>query len=332
MIEFLSYPCGGESNPPDAGWSTPFASFHAYPSIYALGHPALGELLLDPVLVEEKVDGSQFSWCADVGEHGTLELRCRSKGAAILLDAPEKMFAAAVATAQDLFTHGLLTPGWTYRAEYLAKPHHNALAYDRIPRRHLALFDVGTGLAQFLTWDQKAAEAERLGLEVMPRLFQGPLDTTAQFRDFLATPSFLGGQRVEGVVVKNYARFGRDAKVLMGKYVSEAFKEVHAAEWKTANPTSGDVVQTLIARYRTPARWQKALQHLRETGQVEDSPRDIGLLIRETPEDLLRECGEEVRDALFAWAWPKIRRGTCAGLAEWYKEQLCAKQFAKETP
>lgn len=33
-------------------------AWHSYPSVYALGHKALTELLLDPVLVEEKIDGS----------------------------------------------------------------------------------------------------------------------------------------------------------------------------------------------------------------------------------------------------------------------------------
>ena len=43
-------------------------SWHSYPSTFALGHKALAELLLDPVLVEEKIDGSQFSWCVVGGE------------------------------------------------------------------------------------------------------------------------------------------------------------------------------------------------------------------------------------------------------------------------
>ena len=307
-----------------------FESFHSYPSVYALGHAALEELLLDPVLVEEKIDGSQFSWCADLGESGALELRCRSKGAPILLEAPEKLFTAAVATIQDLFVHDLLTPGWTYRAEFLAKPHHNTLIYDRIPRRHLALFDVNTGLEQYLTWDQKAAEAERLGLEVVPRLFQGSLETLTQFRDFLMVQSFLGGPRIEGVVVKNYTRWGRDKKALLGKYVSEAFKETHAKTWKSGNLQSGDILDRLILTYQSPARWVKAIQHLRERGELEDSPRDIERLFKEIPADIMKECGEEIRDALWAWAWPRLMRGVMAGFPAWYKEQLCAKQFEKE--
>ena len=45
------------------------------------------------------------------------------------------------------------------------------------------------------------------------------------------------------------------------------------------------------------------------------------------PLDVEKECGGAIRDALYAWAWPKIRRGIIAGLPEWYKEQLLEKQF-----
>ena len=42
-------------------------SFSSYPKIYALGHRETKELLLGPVNVEEKCDGSQFSMCVDSG-------------------------------------------------------------------------------------------------------------------------------------------------------------------------------------------------------------------------------------------------------------------------
>lgn len=293
-------------------------SWHTYPSVYSLGHRYLTDLLLDPVLVEEKIDGSQISFGRFDGE-----LRIRSKGADIQPLAPEKMFKPAVDVIRSLD----LTPGWTYRGEYLAKPKHNALAYDRVPRNHLILFDINTEHETYCTWEEKAAEASRLGLEVVPRLHHGLLDDITQFQRFLSFVPVLGGQTVEGVVVKNYARFGMDKKVLMGKYVSEAFKEVHAAEWKSANPGQGDVIQSLIHQYRTPARWSKAAQHLREAGLLADEPKDIGLLFKEAPRDLLAECEAEIRDTLFAWAWPKIQRGALAGMAEWYKEQLLARQF-----
>lgn len=298
----------------------------SYPSVFALGHKAITELLLDPVLVQEKIDGSQisFGWWPDA----ELPLRVRSKGAEIQVLAPDSMFAAGVAAIRARAETQQLHPGWIYRGEYLAKPKHNALAYDRIPKDHIILFDVEPGLAEYAAPGAVAAEADRLGWEAVPTLYAGVLEDVEMLRRLLDTPSVLGGQKIEGVVVKNYHRFGLDKHVLMGKYVSEAFKEVHAAEWKVANPNRLDVMQDLVRRYRTPARWMKAVQHLRERGELEDSPRDIGKLFKEVPEDVRRECEAEIKEALFAYAWKKhLSRGVTAGLAEWYKDVLLAKQF-----
>jgi hypothetical protein len=298
-------------------------SWHSYPSIFALGHRALNELLLDPVIVEEKIDGSQFSFGLFDQEDGERVLRCRSKGAQLNLIAPEKMFLCAVDVVREL----PLNLGWTYRAEYLAKPKHNALAYDRIPEKHLMIFDINTGHEEYMPYAQKAAECARLGLEIVPLVYEGVLDTFANFRSMIDRVSALGGQKVEGVVVKNYNRFGPDKKVLMGKFVGEAFKEVHASEWKAANPSKTDIVDKLIDTLRTPARWNKAVQHLRERGQIEDSPRDIGLLIKEVQADIEKECMELIAEKLAEWALPQIRRGVVRGLPEHYKEELLKRQF-----
>lgn len=301
-------------------------SWHSYPSIYALGHRYLTELLLDPVLVEEKIDGSQFSFGLFQGDEGTF-LRMRSKGAEINIVAPEGMFQRAVDHVKSI--RESLRVGWTYRAEYLAKPKHNSLCYDRIPTNHLIVFDINTGHEAYMPHDQKAEEAARIGLEVVPVLYHGMIEDVQKFRELLNRQSCLGGQQIEGVVIKNYARFGLDKKALLGKFVSEAFKETHAREWKAENPTQGDILAKLIATLKTDARWHKAVQHLRERGELEDSPRDIGSLIKEVPSDVEKEEREFIEQKLFEWAWPHIRRGVTGGLPEWYKEQLLSRQFEK---
>ncbi len=303
-------------------------SWHSYPSIYALGHNAVLNLLTVAVNVEEKVDGSQFSF--GVTEAG--EIKVRSKGAELYPDAPEKMFAAAVASVKELAP--VLHPGWTYRGEYLQKSKHNALAYNRVPRHHVILFDINPGHEAYLPYEEKAAEAERIGMEVVPLLFSGNLSSPDFLRGLLERESVLGGQKIEGVVVKprHYDLFGPDKKVRMGKFVSEAFKEVHAKEWKKQNPSGGDILDVLALRYRSEARWSKAVMHLAEAGALEGSPRDIGALLKEIPADIEKECADEIRDALYKWAWPHIRRRVAAGLPEWYKERLLQAQFAEVPP
>lgn len=296
----------------------------SYPSIYAIGHRALEGFLDDPVVVQEKVDGSQFSFAM----YNDDVLRVRSKGAELNLAAPDKMFAAGVAAVKAV--EGDLQLNWVYRGEYLAKPHHNAIAYDRVPLNHVALFDVQCGVETYLDPPDVAREAKRLGFDAVPTLFLGRVESPEMFRAMLETASFLGGSKVEGVVVKNYIRFGRDKKALMGKFVSEKYKEVHAQLWKENNPKQGDVLERLAAKYTTAARWEKALQHLRDDGKIEDSPRDIGLLIREVWPDVEKECREDIADELYAWAADHLRRMSTRGLPDWYKQRLLERQFEKE--
>ena len=295
-------------------------SWHSYPKIWALGHSAITELLWDEVTVEEKVDGSQFSFGVFNGE-----LKVRSKGKEIYLDAPEKMFNNAITTVLEL--KDKLTEGYTYRAEYLQKPKHNVLAYDRIPNKHLIIFDISPAQETYLSYEEKKAEADRLGLEVVPLLFKGKIDIPEHLVELLETKSILGGQKIEGFVIKNYKRFGVDKKVLLGKYVSEAFKEVHAGEWKEANPGQNDIIQKLVLTYKTPARWDKCIQHLKERGELENSPRDIGKLLKEAHVDTKTECEQEIKEVLFAWAWPKIARSMGHGFPEYYKKKLLQDQF-----
>ena len=293
---------------------------HSYPSVYAIGHKAIEGLFNAPVVVEEKVDGSQFSFGVLGGE-----LVCRSKGKQLIIDAPERMFERAVETAKELAP--LLHPEWVYRGEYLQKPKHNTLAYDRVPAKNIIGFDINTGLEEYISPEKKRAEFERLGLECVPLLYSGIVETLEMFNGFLDRVSVLGGCKVEGVVVKNYTLMTAEKKAAMGKYVSEAFKEIHAEEWRKANPTSGDIVDQLIGRYRTPARWQKAVQHLREMGKLSETPSDIGALMREVPSDVLGECKDEIMGILFGHFWKKIQRGLTAGLPEWYKQELAKRAF-----
>lgn len=296
---------------------------HSYPSIFNLGHKMVADLLTGPVYVQEKVDGSQFSF--GIADDGTV--LTRSKGADLYVETADKLFKAAVEYVHSIKDR--LTPGYTYRGEVLCRPKHNTLAYDRVPRHNVVIFDVNTGEEAYLPYDGVVEEASRLDLEVVPLLYTGMIESADKIKEFLETQSFLGGQKIEGVVIKpvGYGLFGLDKKALLGKYVSEAFKEVHGGEWKKNNPSQSDVLEKVALAYKTPARWNKAIQHLREAGQIEDSPRDIGKILAEIQADTFKECENEIKEELFKAAKPKISRILVAGFPEWYKEQLMNKQF-----
>jgi hypothetical protein len=309
-------------------------AWHSPGQIYNVGHRSLQGFFDHPVQVQEKIDGSFFAFGLfpeiDKGEG---PLRIRSKGAVMHPDAPEALFRSAVATVKELAEKGMLHPGWQYRGEVLAKPKHNALAYNRTPKDNIILFDICVGEEDYLPYPELAAEAARLGLEVVPQVatFDAGECSAEKLLALLDRESVLGGQKIEGVVCKPMVPlFSLDKKLLMAKFVSEGFKEVHGREWKLANPTRADIVQALIARFTTAARWQKALIHLKEQGKIEGTLRDIGLLIREVPPDILKEEEAFIKDALFKWAWPHIARGVTQGLPQWYKELLVKEQFRQE--
>ena len=335
------------------------SAWHSPQSIFNLGHRAVKDLFTVPVQVQEKVDGSFFAFgifpsqpaeicqCSYEAGHdikmiptGNLdvngmpeylhtELKVRNKGAVMIPDAPEALFKPAVKAVKDRLE--LLHPAWQYRGETLAKPKHNSLSYDRTPKDNIILFDILTDEETYLPYEELYAEGERLGFEVVPQIYTGAVGSAEELRKYLDTTSILGGQKIEGVVIKPLVpMYGQDKKMLFGKFVSEAFKEVHRKTWGESNPGPKDIILQLGEQYASPARFQKALIHLREAGEIEDSPRDIGKLIKAVPPDILKECEEEIKEALFKYAWPHISRLIVKQVPTWYKDLLLMQQFEKE--
>ncbi len=307
------------------------SSWHSPQSIFNFGHKAIADLFKVEVQVQEKVDGSffAFGWYP---EDLDFPLKIRSKGAVMHPDAPMAMFKRAVDTVVTLHNRGLLRTGWQYRGEVLDKAKHNALAYDRVPNGHVILFDVLRGEEDYLNYEELKAEGDRLGLEVVPQLYRGMVSSPEQLRGLLDTVSCLGGQKIEGVVIKPISPFyGPDKKVLFAKFVSEAFREVHKQAWGESNPTTGDIISQIVKGLKTQARWDKAVIHLKERGLITgDSLRDIGPCMQEIPKDIEKECREEITEALWKFAWPHIKRQVASGFPEYYKQRLLEAQFEQE--
>jgi len=287
---------------------------NSYSSPYNLGHKALDEFWTgDPVYVQEKIDGSQISFGVINGE-----IFLRSRNQMINLDDPG-MFGKAVETVRQMRDAGNLVAGYTYRGEYLMKPCHNTIKYDRVPTGNIILFDIDKGDQDYV--DPQFIDI--IGLESVPvyRVYSEK-PTYDELKVWLERDSILGGTKIEGIVLKNYTVFGRDKKVLMAKLVSEKFKETHNKSWKERNPNRNDVIDQIIGDYRTDARWEKAVQHLTESGDLQHAMQDIPVLMKEINQDVLRECEEEIKEILFKHAWKNISRGITRGMPEWYKEKL----------
>lgn len=295
-------------------------SWGSYTKSYNVGHRAVRDIFEDEVIVEEKVDGSQISF----GVFND-KIRIRSKRREFDIEAADNLFQAAAATVKALAPS--LVPGWTYRGEYLRKPKHNVLAYDRIPVQHIVIFDIEIGDQDYLDYDDKLQHCMNLGLECVPLLYRGKVNGPEDLISLLQTQSCLGGQLIEGFVIKNYQRYCRDGKCMMAKYVSEAFREVHSKTWKAEKKNKQDVVTELVNAYGTDTRYRKAVQHLRDDGKLQESPADIGPLIKEVCQDVQAECIEELKDKLWEYYRKPFLRQLTRSLPGWYKEQLLRDGF-----
>ncbi len=301
----------------------------SYPKVWAIGHRKIASIWEGRVLIQEKVDGSQFSFGLIDGN-----LYMRSKGAPVYLEDYQKLFEPAVKTVKRLLYSGLLPDNTIFRAEAFRGPKHNTLEYARMPKGGLVLFDISTyepdfKIETYITdYDLLKDFADTFDIDCVPVLFDGGVYSIDTVKDLLQTESFLGGVKVEGIVAKNYDKFGDDGKPLFGKYVSEKFKEKHRVRSKQFGEPVNRAAATIVSdALRTEARWEKAVLHLAEAGLLEHSPRDIGRIIAEVKRDIQEEEEEWIKEQLYKIFRPHILRKSTQGLAEWYKEKLLNESF-----
>lgn len=290
----------------------------SYGKVYAVGNKWVSDVTFGDIVVQEKIDGSQFSFCK--GENGITLFR--SRNCQMDNNVYEGMFEVGVKAIHEL--HDILHPNYIYRGEYLKSPKHHTVKYETTPPNYVILFDIELRdqPQTFLSWQEVQHEAIRLGLEVVPTYFQGTIKSTDELLAFLDKKPFLGGENIEGIVLKNYACPGADSKVLKAKMVRADFQEKQSSEWKKQNPTAGDVITEIINSLATPARWNKSIQHLEERGELQNAPEDIGPLMKEISSDVLEEEQEWIKEQLFKYYWKQISKGLTKEFPQWYKRKL----------
>lgn len=174
--------------------------------------------------------------------------------------------------------------------------------------------------------------ADILDIEVVPLVYRGMIKDTDMIKSFLERESILGGAKIEGIVAKNYEKpfllGGQPISVMSGKYVSEAFKEVHRTSW--GGHTNKGGWELFKSGYRTDARWDKAIQHLTESGELTNTPKDIPLLIIEVQKDIGQEEKEIIKRFLWNSFGKELLRYSVGGLPEYYKNKLLERGFNHE--
>lgn len=293
----------------------------AYPKIFNLGVDYIKDIFNEEVEITEKVDGSQFGFGKIEGE-----VICRSKGKRQMPDQPDKMFKTAVDYIMTI--EEKLPDNMFFYAEYLNKPKHNQIKYGRIPKNNLILFGARTKEGEILRDYSKYAEM--FDIELVPVLFKGKINSPVELKELMKTISILGEAEIEGIVVKNYDRKfllgGQEIPLMCGKFVSEKFKEVMCKPQKEKSKAP-DKLQEFCESFKTEARWNKAVQHLKENGELENTPRDIGKLMREVNIDIESEEKENIKEFLWNLHKRLIFSSAIRGMAQWYKEKVVDQSF-----
>lgn len=297
----------------------------AFPKIFAIGTDYIKDIFKNKVEITEKIDGSQFNF----GKINNV-LFTRSKGKEIYQENPDKMFRKAsdyIISIQDKIPNNKI-----FYCEYLQKPRHNILVYQRVPRNNLILFGISdkTGTKFISKYGELKRYSEKLEIDVVPLIATQKIKKANDLLKFLETDSILGGSKIEGVVVKNYEKQfllgGQPIPLMVGKYVSEKFKETHREKWGRKFTSRGKW-EEFKESFKTEARWQKAIQHLKEKGELKNSPQDIGKLIKEIQEDISAEEKDDIKNFLWKEFGAEILRYSTGGFPEWYKEQILKRSF-----
>lgn len=269
------------------------------------------------IRIREKIDGSQIGFGKD--PEGRLWVRSRGK---ILVDPlvgtvdRSSGFGPAIDYIESI--KNKINPDEFFYGEYLSRPHHGKIKYDRVPNNHIVIFESSDfDRKEFYSYDMRA---EYMGFETAKEY---DLDKSEMNMDGLkkamdeAVP-MLGGERVEGLVLKNYGQSGHegqdrgDVDVLSMKIVQEDFREVKVVKAKG--------IDAFIERFSTHQRYEKALQHLKEAGELDGTDADIGRLCKEVIRDTREEESHVIEPWLDAYANKAFNRGLVKDVPAWLKK------------
>lgn len=284
-----------------------------YSKVHQLYHREVHRMKGHRVVIQEKIDGSQLSFGRKEGQ-----LFVRSKNRMINIENPDGMFALAVEVLKDR----PLPDNYVFRGEYLKVPKHNVLDYDRIPDGHIIIYDIEfhDGSNHYLDTMCVKEMADAYEFEVVPTFGEFIFEevTAGTIEDLMKTKSILGGQLIEGLVFKCYDVFDSRDKTLMCKFVRPEVREMITGK---RGKNRRDIIEEIGDRLSTPARFEKAVQHLRDSNMLVDEPKDIGVLMQELNRDF-EEHVDEIKNLLYENFRKDILRAANRGFATWYKDLL----------
>lgn len=274
-------------------------SFKKYPKIEALGHEDNKDIFLyseDEITVEEKVDGGNGSfWMEKDGLH----LGTRNRD--LVSDGDAKTFSKQRITLLKLLEGKKINPDYIYYIEWMQRHTINytsapdVIALD-IRLKHLMDESIG-GCGFFLNRKAKEIEFKRLGLELVPLIWQGKAKELRKktLEDLISKSKYYDGT-MEGIVIKNYSRKSNAGNhQIYAKIVTSNFKENNRAVFGSIKAADSDTLK-IVDQFCTDARIRKkVLQQVNEFNQ----PLEMKLMAI-VPSNVIKDIIIEEFDGIYS--------------------------------
>lgn len=301
-------------------------NLEAHPKIYQVGTKYVKDICDSEVIIQEKCDGSQFSFFR-LNEN----VGFRSKNCIIYDENTNPNFSVIVKYLLD--NQCLIPNGYVFYGEFFNKPKHNTLKYSRVPKNNLIIFAAKKIIDDVWVPNQMELRelAEKMNFETVPLLYSGLISNLSDnLKKYLEYDSILGGTKIEGVVIKNYSQayqFGNlTLPFLCAKYVCESFKEKNGARQKK-DYCKKSKLEILKEELCTEARWRKAVYYLKDSNLFTNTPKDIGALIKRVKDDVAEEEKEYIMERLYSIYSHEILSYSIHGLPQWYKDKIMEGEF-----
>jgi len=277
------------------------------------------------VIIQEKIDGSQLSIC---NIDGKLHFYNKNKE----ITATSKPFLNSYLSLVD--KPHLFKKGYIYHGEAMNSIQPNTIRYEREPLYFWIIYEIVKDDGISLSPEQVLECIKDTGLEYIRPIFYNFI--CAKYYDYVQIAnkciteinegkikSVLGG-KPEGVVLKALNHKKENGKIVNTRYkfVRTEFSEMNRMRKKKL-PTLLDteIVDGIGDVYNVHARFQKAVQHLKEADKWKDGDimRNQSAMVNELDIDLLKECKEDIKTMLFIRFFPQICKAARSDLTKFLK-------------
>lgn len=236
-----------------------------YPKIHALGGPENDGILNEIVVCQSKIDGANFR-CRYLPEESRLIYGSRSQILPDNVDENEwkavRSFKKAFGMYRDKFI-----PNVIYFSESMQK---HTIYYENISDTiGYDVFDVER--EEFYDWRAAKVAFEQIGIPFVHVHFEkhGSLVGYDELKALIKLSPYRK-EGDEGIVLKCYKKKNAFGRPLFAKMVDDIFKEDNRKVFKQGVPRTTNDESEIVDRYLNDVRFQKAINHFKEQGEVID--------------------------------------------------------------